>query len=152
MIKKTVKFEDFEGNEHTQELYFHIGKKDILGINEEKFHSIINRSEELQTMAPDVERAVEKLKQLEFVDDAEVETSGSEEQALVGKAVRLAGRLLSDVIDLSYGVRTADGLGFRKNDRLLELFKESLAYDQLLDDLLTQPDNLVTFVQQLMPN
>lgn len=42
--------------------------------------------------------------------------------------------LLNDVVLTSYGVRSEDGKRFIKNDQIREEFKQSLAYEALIED------------------
>lgn len=62
-------------------------------------------------------------------------------------------RVMSEIIELAYGQRV-DGSGsqFYKDPDLTKMFMGSLAFDQLLTDLLTETTDAVTFVNGLMPS
>lgn len=62
-------------------------------------------------------------------------------------------KMFKDLVSLSYGQRV-DGSGgqFYKNDDLTKRFMGSLAFDQLLVDLLTDVTSGIDFVNGLMPS
>jgi len=51
----------------------------------------------------------------------------------------------------SYGKKSADGKKFVKNAELTEDFVSSLAYDELVVELLSNPDAAVAFFQGIIP-
>lgn len=60
-------------------------------------------------------------------------------------------RLISDLIDKSYGVRSADGIEFIKSEDVLRHFKATEAYDILRVELATDADKLTEFIKGIMP-
>ena len=57
--------------------------------------------------------------------------------------------LFTDIVAMSYGVR--EGNKFIKNETVLEDFKSTGAFDQLVYDLITQSDSAVEFVNGIVP-
>lgn len=119
MIKLPIKYEDFDGNEVTEDHYFHLSKSELIKLE----------SGDGEPISVKLERAGK---------------SGDGGQIM---------RVMSEVIELSYGQRV-DGSGsqFYKDPDLTKLFMGSLAFDQLLTDLLTDATDAVTFVNGLMPS
>ena len=54
--------------------------------------------------------------------------------------------LVTSVIDKSYGVKSADGLNFRKSEEILAEFKSREAYSELYTMLLSDADKLADFI------
>ena len=56
-----------------------------------------------------------------------------------------------DIVLSSYGVKSDDGLSFKKSDELREEFKDSLAYAALVDELFTSDSALTNFIRGVLP-
>ena len=52
----------------------------------------------------------------------------------------------------TYGRRSADGKRFKKNEEILEEFLESPAYDEVIFNLLNNPDEAAKFMVGIMPH
>ena len=59
--------------------------------------------------------------------------------------------LLEYVIEMSYGVKSADGQHFKKSPDVIEEFKSSAAYEAFLEKLITQDGYLQDFFGRLVP-
>lgn len=59
--------------------------------------------------------------------------------------------LISELIDKSYGKRSADGIEFLKDPEYLRHFKATDAYNVLRVELATDADKLTEFVKGIMP-
>jgi len=152
MLKYPITFTDFNGNNHTEDLYFHVSKSSVVMANDDVYSTIINLGKDLQQKAKFVEEAQQAL-QKEASDNAGKETTGrefSQNSLTVADAIRSMARLLDKVLDLSYGIRTEDGLRFIQNEKVLEDWKQSVAYDALIDKLLTNPNEMIDFITRLM--
>lgn len=57
---------------------------------------------------------------------------------------------IGDIIFMAYGERTEDGNGFNKSKELSEKFRNSLAYDVFMDELLTTESSATEFVENLI--
>ncbi len=152
MLKYPITFTDFNGNNHTEDLYFHVSKSSVVMANDDVYSTIINLGKDLQQKAKFVEEAQQAL-QKEASENAGKETTGREftqNSLTVADAIRSMARLLDKVLDLSSGIRTEDGLRFIQNEKVLEDWKQSVAYDALIDKLLTNPNEMIDFITRLM--
>lgn len=59
--------------------------------------------------------------------------------------------LFEQLIDASYGEKSADGKHFIKDPEQLKLFKSTQAYSDLYMQLATDPDFAATFVNNVVP-
>lgn len=156
MLSQEVEFKDFNGKDHKETLWFHISKKDVLLLGQEAYDDILALAAELQDLAEELETAGP-----EFIEGDEVVTLEalesspgelSEGKRKVAEGVRLMGRMLDRVVDLSYGKRSADGMGFNKSPEILTAFKSSIAYDAFLETLLADADVMLAFIGDLLPS
>lgn len=60
-------------------------------------------------------------------------------------------KVFNNYIDISYGVKSDDGLRFIKNDELLTNFKQSEAYSELIFELLTNEKSAQEFFDGILP-
>ena len=60
--------------------------------------------------------------------------------------------MFCELIDRSYGVKSADGRRFEKNEALLADFKATQAYSDLYMELMTDTEKSVEFVNGIMPS
>lgn len=126
MIKKTVKFEDFMGNEVEEDFYFNLTKAELL---------------ELETK--------------DALIDEEGSISGGLSETLekLTKSNR-AGDIISmfqQILKWSYGVRSEDGRRFVKSEELWTEFTQSNAYSELLMLLAGDANEAASFVQGILP-
>lgn len=59
--------------------------------------------------------------------------------------------MLQEIIVSAYGEKSEDGRRFIKSAALAEEFKETAAFDAMLDKFLEQPDLMNTFIQGVFP-
>lgn len=116
MFKKTIEFEDFNGQRQSRDFYFHISKAELLT---------------LATSADDMQARLTRII-----------------QAQDGGAIL---NELRELIKLSVGVRSEDGLRFIKDQEAQSTLLDSPAYDELLMELGTNTNACVEFVQKLIP-
>lgn len=117
MLKKTISYHDYEGNPRSDDFYFHLTQVELTKINSDPRFP-----------------------------------GGLEESAIRATKNEDAGELLRIIdvlISRSYGVRLPDG-AFVKRDAtglpMYERFVNTEAYDNLLTELLKEPDGVVTFL------
>lgn len=134
MLKKTVNYVDFDGNNQSEELYFNLTKTELIemaidlpdGVSE----SVGKNPDEI-----DEEKAVSKL----------METLGS-------KGIL---KFIKDLVLKSYGVRSADGKRFMKideNGRSLSIeFSQTMAFEAILDEFLSDDVAAANFVNAVIP-
>lgn len=60
-------------------------------------------------------------------------------------------KIFDDIIRMSYGVKSDDGLHFVKNDDIYENFKTSEAYSEFYYELATNEELAAAFINGIMP-
>lgn len=121
MVKKTVTFKDFLGTERTQDLYFNLTRT------------------ELSDMQMSVEGGLDKkIKQM--IDGANVKDIYN---------------TFVEIVLAAYGELSPDGLYHIKEDenghKLYKKFKQSLAYEALMDEICQSTDTISEFIQGVIP-
>ncbi|GEM_PF-3424238 len=142
MLKKTVKFKDFNDVERTEDLYFHVSKASVLTSSDGAYNEIMKIGLDLQERG----KFLEDLKE-EDLDQSDPFNKNSQ---LVAEAIRMVARLLDRLVDLSYGIRSSDGLRFVRDDKVLTDFKNSAVYDAFVEQMITNQDELIEFINQLL--
>lgn len=120
MLKKTVKYEDFDGNTREETLYFFISKTELTEM-------------ELKTpggFGKKLERISNSSNGAEIMDT------------------------FKEIILMAYGEKSDDGRSFikkRNGVRLSDEFEQTMAFDALFTELVTNPDKASAFVNGIMP-
>lgn len=129
MLKKVITYTDFDDNERVETVYFHMSTADfqdwLLGFPE------IVRSRFLKVASEPSED--EKQHLLDGVDPSDM-------------ILRVRDLILS-----SYGQKSEDGRRFVKSAELSKEFSQTIAYDQIYNEMLDNPDNFTAFVEGVMP-
>lgn len=118
MVKKTITYTDYDGNERTEDFRFNLSKAEYVMFE----NSVIGG------MSKEIERAM---------------------------AMQNGPRILEifkDLVDRSYGVKTADGRRFMKSPELLQEFRETEAYVNLFMELVTDPEAGKAFLRGVSPS
>lgn len=55
------------------------------------------------------------------------------------------------IIAKAYGIKSEDGRQIKKSDDISDSFMQSPAYDVLLTEILTNPEELKTFITKILP-
>lgn len=131
MIKKEFHYKDFNGEEKTQEAYFHLNKNDCIDMNYE---------------FQDEGGLIEYVKKL--VKESQEHPDDPPKKDFI-RFVRL-------LITKAYGIRPKRDPGlFLKEDEygrpLVQSFKGTPAYDDFVFDLLTGKEDLAEFTNGIMP-
>lgn len=129
MIKKIANYEDFEGNQVTEELWFNLTQTELISMSMDMPEDISESIGNVENM--DQEAASAKI----------VEKLGS-------KGVF---EFIKDLLIKSYGVRTPDGKGFKKNKEITENFACSLAFDAIFMELISDDQAAAKFVNGVIP-
>lgn len=124
MIKKTITYIDYNDEYQTEEMYFHVSKSELLD------------NIDLKTDLEDVYASL---------NDEEGDRQLTEEE------VRAIINIVKRIIRISYGVRSADGKRFSKNDDNWNDFKDSAAYDAVLFEMFEDPEEGFKFLQGVLP-
>lgn len=117
MITKKLSYEDFNGNQVTEECQFNLTKSELMKMELSEFDGMYATIEKMVN-----EQNTPKL--VEYFDR---------------------------FIIASYGKKSEDGKRFAKSPEMTEDFKNSLAYDELIVSLLSDPDEAVSFFQGIVP-
>lgn len=127
MLKKTITYTDFFGEEVTETLYFNITKAELTRM---------------------------MMEEMDFGEDAESNKNGLAERLMrvgrSGKGKEIIA-MFDWLIKKSYGVRSEDGRRFIKNDEVYQEFVQSAAYDAFWTDLIESTSSMEEFVTGIMP-
>lgn len=142
MLKKSVKYVDYNGVERTENLYFHVSKTSVLTAKDNVYGEIMNIAQALRDRG-------------KLLEGMEVEAINEEDpfdpnNQVLAESIRMVARLLDRLVDLSYGKRSEDGQKFVKNEQVLEDLKASIAYEAFIEQMLSNPDELVEFINKLV--
>lgn len=118
MLKKSIKYVDYDGNEREEDFYFNLNKSELI---------------KLQTSVPG---GLEQM--LKTIIGAK---DGNKIMEMFAKVVHLA-----------YGEKSPDGKRFVKSEELSEAFEQTLAYDQLYMELVTDADKAAAFIKAVLPS
>lgn len=130
MITKDTKYVDFLGNERTETMHFNLTQV------------------ELVEMGMDLPDDIKK----EVGDDP----SNITEETAMNLMVRLGEKgimaFLKTVILKSYGVVSEDGRRFEKSEQISKEFSETIAFDNLMMELLADDEAAANFINSLIPS
>lgn len=124
MFKKTMTFDDLDGNEKKQTFYFNFNKKEIV--------EMIG-----------LKGLEEKIQRLQMP----IEESGLTERENAQQAYDIFQELILD----AYGEKGADNVTFVKNDQLREYFKSHVAFVELIFEFLENPTLGAQFIESCLP-
>lgn len=117
MIKKTITFENFDGEQVTEEHYFHLTRKELVELDSTEDGGLLENIEKLMVAMSDNE------------------------------VFHLFNKIILD----AYGKKSPDGNRFIKNEELRAEFEQSLAYDELFVELISDTDKMIEFVKGVVP-
>lgn len=117
MFKKTIAYEDYDGNPREEDFYFNLDERDITKMELSEKGGLDKYIQKIVS-----ERDTPKIIQL-----------------------------FEELIDASYGVKSADGRNFRKSKEALEDFKSTPAYSKLYMELATDEDAAAEFINGITP-
>lgn len=130
MIKKTVSYEDFDGNVRNEELYFNLTKF------------------EATQFALDLPAEIaDEIKQ-DNIDPNNLESIAKIMEKLGPKGII---GFIRQLVMKSYGVKSEDGRRFEKSEKLSEEFSQTMAFDNLMMELLTNDEEASKFVNGILP-
>lgn len=152
MLKKTVKFKDYNGGEHTEDVYFHVSKASVLTASDDVYNEIIKIGLALQSKGKFLEQTQEPTDESSDAVEPVVNEINVFDRSTQIKAesVRMIARLLDRLIDLAYGKRSEDGMKFVKNAQVLSDFKSSVVYDAFVEQMVGDQQEMIKFIQQLL--
>lgn len=137
MFKKTMKFDDLEGNPTEQTFYFNYTKKEV--------GELIAFGQTLQFFDP-------AAKRLPLEEQMEMLTTPVEESGLTqSENNQMAYSIFSDLILDAYGEKGADNVTFVKNARTREYFMSHVAFTELIFEFLEKPALAAEFIEKCLP-
>ena len=131
MIKKTVTYEDFDGNQRTEDLYFNLTK--------------FEATEFALDLPDEITSEVEK----EGADAGNMESVSRIVQKLGGKGII---DFIRKLVLKSYGIKSEDGRRFEKSEKISTEFSQTMAFDNLMMELLTDDDAASKFINGVIPS
>lgn len=138
MFKKTMKFDDLDGNEVTQTFYFNYNKKEVAELIEFG-HLLDYPLPEGQTRLP--------LEQQLTLLQTPIEESGLTQQENSQQAYSIFQDLILD----AYGEKGPDNVTFVKNKQLRDYFKSHVAYVEIIFEFLEKPSLAAQFIENCLP-
>lgn len=129
MLKKTITYIDFDGNQRTEDLYFNMTRSELVSFSFNLPDAMTESVSDMNNV--DVEEAGKKM----------AEKMGSEGIF----------NFVKDLIFKAYGVKSEDGRRFIKSETLSTEFTQTLAYDQFLMELFETADKANEFINAVVP-
>lgn len=126
MIKKTVTYEDFNGVERTEDCYFNLNELELM---------------ELAAELPDEMTTA-------ISDDPSEESAARVLTSLGTKGII---DFIKKLMLKSYGVKSADGRTFVKNEKVTDEFQYGGAFSAIVVELMTDDKAASDFVNQIIP-
>ncbi len=72
------------------------------------------------------------------------------QRAIDAQNETMLAQVYEDLIDMSYGIKTADGRGFKKDPEILAEFKATGAYEELFLEML-DANKFAAFINDILP-
>lgn len=129
MLKKVVNYEDFDGNNVSEELYFNMTQTELVEMSMDLPDGVADAVGDGENVNKEV--AAAKI----------IETLG-------GKGVF---EFIKQLLLKSYGKKSADGRRFEKSEELTKEFSQSLAFDQIFMELMSDDVKAAEFVNNIIP-
>ena len=131
MLKKTVNYEDFDGNKRTEDLYFNLTK--------------LEATEFALDLPDEITDEVAK----EGASAANMEAATRIVQKLGGKGII---DYIRKLVLKSYGIKSEDGKRFIKSEEISTEFSQTMAFDNLMMELLTDDNAASNFITAIIPS
>lgn len=130
MIKKTITYVDFDGNERTEDMYFNMTKSELVAFSFDMPEAI---TENVPKTA-----------------DADVEAVGRKIAEKLGSSGIF--KFVTDLVAKAYGVKSEDGRRFIKSKQLSEEFTQTIAYDEFIMELFSDDKKASEFINAVIPS
>ena len=130
MIKKTITYTDYNGNERTEDLYFNLTQTELV---------------EMAMELPDG-----------VTDSVGNDPSKIDEKAAAMKLMETLGNkgvleFIKNLLLKSYGIKSEDGRRFEKSEQISREFSQTLAFDAILMELMSNDVEAAKFVNNIIP-
>lgn len=130
MIKKTVSYENFNGDKVTKDLYFNLTK--------------FEATEFALDLPDEITSEVSK----EGVNAANMDSVSKIVQKLGGKGII---DFIRKLVLKAYGIKSEDGERFEKSEKISTEFSQTMAFDTLMMELLTNDEEASRFINGVIP-
>lgn len=130
MYKKSITYKDYDGTIRTEDKWFHLKRTDLM---------------EIAVGLP--ENITDEFSG-EHADENK-ESIGRRIYHALGKAGVM--KFIKDLILKSYGIRSRDGMSFEKSEEISYKFSQTLAFEQLYYDMVTDDEVLNEFFVMVIP-
>ena len=124
MLRKTVIYEDYDGNERTEICHFHLNRTECMEIALDLPEGIVEQSE--NTNEPTI-NLVEKLGTKGIFD------------------------FIKNLVKKSYGIKSSDGRRFEKSEEILSDFMQTPMFDAIITELTTDDKAASDFINEVIP-
>ena len=131
MLQKTVNYEHFDGNKRTEDLYFNLTK--------------LEATEFALDLPDEITDEVAK----EGASAANMEAATRIVQKLGGKGII---DYIRKLVLKSYGIKSEDGKRFIKSEEISTEFSQTMAFDNLMMELLTDDNAASNFITAVIPS
>lgn len=129
MIKKTIKYTDFDGNEREEVAYFNMTRTELIAYSFD---------------LPD-----DFAKEMEKPNEVNTEEVGARLFEKMGKSGIF--EFVKNLVFKAYGIKSEDGRRFIKSEELSTEFTQTLAYDEFIIDLFSDDRKASDFIMGIIP-
>lgn len=129
MLKKVVNYEDFDGNERTETLYFNMMQTELVDF-------ALDLPEGLSDSLGDDPNAISEQAAISLMD------------TLGQKGIM---EFVKKLVLKSYGIKSDDGRKFEKSEEISKEFSQTIAFDMLMMELMTDENKAIAFVNAVIP-
>lgn len=124
MLKKTITYTDYNGNDQTEDCYFHLNRTELMDIALDLPDGIVDSSDDAKEVS------------MHLVD--KLGTKGLFE-------------FIKNVVKKSYGIKSADGRRFEKSDAITLEFTQTPMFDQIMTEFTTDDEAAANFINAVIP-
>lgn len=130
MLKKTVNYTDFDGNERTETLYFNLTQTELIDM------AMALPGGVTEAFGNDPSKVDPEVAGMELMN-------------------RLGGHgiinFIKEVVLKSYGIKSEDGRRFIKDEKITKEFSQTLAYDAIIMEFMTNDVAAADFINKIIP-
>lgn len=127
MLTKTITYKDFDGNQRTEKHYFNLTQTELV----EVALGLPNGLSESEISEENKQQAALTL----------MDKLGSDGLF----------KFIKDLMLKAYGIKSADGKRMEKSEKISKEFSETLAFDQMFMELMTDDIAAAEFVNAIIP-
>lgn len=130
MLKKTITYNDFDGNERVEDAYFNLTKTELIDF-------ALNLPD---SVSDSVGNDPEKIDE----NQAAAKIIGS----LGSKGIL---KFIKDLVLKSYGIRRDEGRRFEKSEQISTEFSQTMAFEAIMDEFMSDDIAAANFVNAIIP-